>query len=217
MPLEYQVDGRRRRAALWVPPGYDPARRWPLVVFLHAYEERGDDEEHLAVGLAPTLARHPELYRALVLMPQCPADRVWVELDRPWAEGFPGAEHHVDAALNAALAEYPIDEARVSLTGCSMGGYAAFVHGSRRRGIYRAFAPICGGGEEEHARALAGAPLWAFHGDQDEVVPVDESRCMVAALRAAGGDPRYSELAGRGHEIWGEVYADPALAAFLAG
>lgn len=217
MPLEYEVDGRRRQAALWLPAGYDPARRWPLVVFLHAYEERGDDGEHLAVGLGPTLAARPELYPALVLMPQCPADRVWAALDRAWAQGFESAEHDVDAALAATLAAYPIDPARVALTGASMGGFATFVHGARRRGTYRAFAPLCGGGEPEHARALAGAPLWAFHGAEDEVVPVEESRRMVAAHRAAGGDARYTELPGRGHAIWDEVYVDPALAAFLVG
>ena len=55
MTLHFEVDGRARRAAVWMPPDAARHERWPLVVFLHAYEERGDDQEHLAVGIGPAL------------------------------------------------------------------------------------------------------------------------------------------------------------------
>ena len=77
MTLEFSIEGRLRRAPLWLPPGYDPSRRWPLLVFLHAYEERGDDFEHLAVGIGPALEERPDLYACLVLLPQCPREPVW--------------------------------------------------------------------------------------------------------------------------------------------
>ena len=51
-----------------------------------------------------------------------------------------------------------------------------------------------------------GVPVWAWHGDADDVVPVARSRRMIEAIRAAGGEPRYSELAGVGHDSWTPAY-----------
>ena len=36
----------------------------------------------------------------------------------------------------------------------------------------------------------------------DTVVPVARTRAMIEAIRAAGGQPKYSELAGVGHNSW---------------
>jgi predicted peptidase len=48
--------------------------------------------------------------------------------------------------------------------------------------------------------------VWAWHGDADDVVPVSRSRVMIEAIRAAGGSPRYTELAGVGHDSWTPAY-----------
>lgn len=219
MTIEFTVAGRRRRAPLWLPPGYDPARRWPLVVFLHAYEERGDDFEHLGVGIGPALDEHPELYSCIVLLPQCPRDLVWAVVDRPWAEGCGSAESHLDACIGAACARYPIDPARIALTGASMGGYGTFVYGARRAALFRAFGPVCGGGIPAEAAPLADAPVWIVHGTADDVVPVAESRVMVEAIRAHGGrgSLEFTEIDGAGHDVWNLAYRDPRFAAFLVG
>ncbi|HEU0016657.1 MAG TPA: prolyl oligopeptidase family serine peptidase, partial [Longimicrobium sp.] len=66
-----------------------------------------------------------------------------------------------------------------------------------------------------YARAIGRTPVWIFHGDADPVVPVDESRRMAAALRAAGGDVRYTELEGVGHNAWDPAYGDPAVPQWL--
>jgi len=36
---------------------------------------------------------------------------------------------------------------------------------------------------------FARFPLWIFHGDADQVIPVDISRRLVKALQHAGGNP----------------------------
>jgi predicted peptidase len=38
---------------------------------------------------------------------------------------------------------------------------------------------------------------------------------MIAALREAGGHPRYTEVAGRGHDVWTVAYRDPAVVRWL--
>jgi len=44
-------------------------------------------------------------------------------------------------------------------------------------------------------------PLWIAHGSEDSVVPVSQSREMVAALRKTGCDPIYHEARGIGHTM----------------
>jgi len=77
--------------------------------------------------------------------------------------------------------------------------------------------PICGWGEPETADALAHMPIWAWHGDADPVVPVDNTRKMADAIRAAGGTVRYTELPGVTHNSWDAAYGSPELIAWMLG
>ena len=59
------------------------------------------------------------------------------------------------------------------------------------------------------------APFLVVHGAQDDVVPIDQSRRLVAALRAAGVEVQYVELDDAGHDdlVWALV--GPPTIAFL--
>ena len=46
-------------------------------------------------------------------------------------------------------------------------------------------------------------------------MPVEESRKMVEALRAAGGDVKYTEYPGVGHNSRDKAYAEPELFPWL--
>jgi predicted peptidase len=74
---------------------------------------------------------------------------------------------------------------------------------------FAALAPVCGGGDEAQAGRLVGLPTWAWHGDADTAVPVERSRRMIAAIKAAGGMPRYTELKDVGHDSWHPAYNGP--------
>jgi hypothetical protein len=80
--------------------------------------------------------------------------------------------------------------------------------------------PICGGYDETQVAPLVGLPLWAFHAEDDPVVPVARTRDVIAALRRQGGHPRYTEYpasARHGHLSWIPAYADPALLPWMFG
>ena len=64
-------------------------------------------------------------------------------------------------------------------------------------------------GDDHSADKLVKVPVWAWHGDADNAVPVERSRKMIAAIKAAGGDPKYTELKGVGHDSWTKAYTDP--------
>jgi predicted peptidase len=75
----------------------------------------------------------------------------------------------------------------------------------------------CGGGDEATAAKLKGLPIWCFHGDADNAVPVERSRTMVEAVKAAGGTVQYTEYKGLGHDSWTPAYRDPATLDWLFG
>ena len=57
--------------------------------------------------------------------------------------------------------------------------------------------------------------MWIFHGGEDRTVPVEESRKMVKALKAAGANVTYTEYEGVGHNSWDDAYAEPDLMTWL--
>jgi predicted peptidase len=57
-------------------------------------------------------------------------------------------------------------------------------------------------------QGLAKLPIWAFHGDADPLVPVERPRDMIAAIKKAGGEPKYTEYKGVGHDAWTPTYRD---------
>ena len=210
------------RSQLLAPPAIEPGRRYPLVVFLHGAGERGRDNEKQLKYL-PTWMAEPALrerHPCFLLAPQCREDERWVDIS--WADkkstpqGPPTTDMlAVIAALNAVITAEPVDPGRIYLTGLSMGGYGSWDLAARQPERFAALLPICGGGDEATAPRLAKLPIWCFHGDADKVVPVERSRTMIAAVRAAGGDPKYSELPGVGHDSWTPAYRDPAVLDWL--
>ena len=57
--------------------------------------------------------------------------------------------------------------------------------------------------------------VWAFHGEEDKNVLVKLSRDMIEAIKQAGGNPRYTEFPGAGHDIWNRVKDTPGLLEWL--
>ena len=61
-------------------------------------------------------------------------------------------------------------------------------------------------------------PTLVVHGDHDQVVPVEQSRELVAALGRAGAEHAYVELPFANHgfdQVWGAVTTQSARAAVL--
>jgi predicted peptidase len=65
------------------------------------------------------------------------------------------------------------------------------------------------------AEKIGKTPAWVFHGADDKVVQVGESRQIVNALKANGGKVKYSEYAGVGHNVWMKALAEKELLPWL--
>ncbi len=183
---------------LYLPEGYDGGADWPLLLFLHGAGERGSDLAQVAVHGPPRLLREGRALPFIVASPQLPAGQYW----------HPGALH---ALLDDLAARYRVDEDRVYVSGLSMGGFGTWALAVDRPARFAAVAPVCGGGDPTAVCGIGALPVWAFHGAQDTVVPIERSEELVAALEACGGDVRFTVYPDAGHDAWTETYANPAL------
>lgn len=172
----------------------------PLVLFLHGAGERGDDNTSQLSTLPSLLAtsKWRENFTAFVLAPQCPPNS-------NWHREMPGLVSLLESWRNDAR----VDPRRIYVTGFSMGGYGTWHVAAAKPEWIAAAVPICGGGDPEHAHRLVAVPIWAVHGSDDSVVPTRQSTMMVDAIRKASGQPRYTELAGIGHNAWSTAYGNP--------
>jgi predicted peptidase len=206
-PLQYR---------LLKPKGYEPGKKYPLVLFLHGAGERGSDNtatlKHAAKNFAADSFRsqHP----AYIVIPQCPTERKWSEVD--WSKdesALPSqpsqSMQSVKELLDDMLENAGVDRNRVYITGLSMGGYGTWDAIARYPDFFAAAAPICGGGDPETVSRFRQLPVWCFHGARDSVVPVARSRSMVDALRAVGSPVRYTEYPEAEHDSWTETYSNP--------
>lgn len=200
-----EVDNRWHDYVVYVPRDYDPAKAWPVILFLHGRGERGSDGLlQTDVGLGRAIRRNPERLPAIAVFPQCPDTVHW-----------DGALDIAEAAFKQTLAEYHTDPSRYYLTGLSMGGYGTWIYGAQTADTWAALLPICGGGNVADAQRLAQVPIWAFHGADDTVVPPERSREMVAAVKAAGGTVHYTEYPETAHNAWDQAYGDPKVVKWL--
>ncbi|HOT89591.1 MAG TPA: prolyl oligopeptidase family serine peptidase, partial [Bacteroidales bacterium] len=104
---------------------------------------------------------------------------------------------------------------RIYITGISMGGFGTWDAISRWPKKFAAAVPVCGGADTSKADIIKDIPIWAFHGEKDQVVLTSRSRNMIQALKKAGGNPKYTEYPELGHNIWGNVYTNQELFIWL--
>ena len=195
----------------------------PLVIFLHGAGERGNDNymqlKHcIKYFLDDTVTSR---YPFLLMVPQCPNERRWVNTD--WS--LP--EHKMDsvstaemcgvmAVLDSLIDVGAVDSTRVYICGISMGGFGVWDALQRWPEKFTAAIPICGGGDPAYAEAMKDVPVYIFHGLQDGVVMPSRSIQMYEALRDAGNEEAilltYPKL---GHGCWDEAFSTLGLFRWL--
>lgn len=213
--------GKKLLYRLFRPAGMDEKQKYPLVLFLHGAGERGDDNQAQIRNGVRFFLQNQATFPCFLVAPQCPGKFQWV--DTPWGN----LKHTIPAQptepmqstielLPALQKEFAaIDPKRVYVTGLSMGGFGTWDLVSRFPRKFAAAVPICGGADEAQAPAIAKVPVWVFHGGADDVVKTVRSRNIVAALKAAGGSPKYTEYPGVGHGSWDQAYGEAELFPWL--
>lgn len=170
----------------------------PLILYLHGAGAIGDDnitqittkdaasfvteemqETHPCYVLAPQL---PERYTAAGESPA----------DEQSAKGW--TDEEVQEALMETIEEIAgtngnVDMDRIYITGHSMGALGVWGMIAAYPDVFAAAVPISGlwdGSVDD----LVDLPIWIFHGEKDEVVPVDCETMLRDRLEELGGNVR---------------------------
>jgi predicted peptidase len=206
----------------YLPPSYADEGTSPLLVFLHGFGENGDGSEFElplvpATGI-PQLISEDRWSLDMPFVILAPQHDTPVDPDTVPDEDFFRVEcdwvAEVEAFITYALAAYDVDPARVYLTGLSCGAYGAWMyvaeHGSSQ---IAAMVPIAGPADEAWERAdcaLGDVPIWAFHGEADDVVPLATAAEPMDLLSACPSPPlkevEFTVYPGVDHDSWTRTY-----------
>ena len=221
--------GDTLRYRILFPDGFDPTKKYPLIIVLHGAGERGNDNQaQLKNGSALFLKSDVrEQFPAIVVFPQCPANDFWSDVNvHPDSNGYKftfqtdAKPTKVMTALMAMVAEFLdkpfVNKHQVYIGGLSMGGMGTFEIIGREPNIFAAAFTICGGDNTLNARKYAKkVPLWIFHGAKDHTVSADHSIVMVDAIKAAGGNPKFTLYPNDDHDSWDDAFNEPQLLPWL--
>ena len=196
------------RYGLYKSAHYDTKKYYPLIVYLH--------------GSRDTVSRDMIYYQesiqkenpSFVLTPKCDEpDQGW---GNTWRDSHTTAMIKTLALVDSLTTIYPIDKNRLYLYGISMGGFGVFSTLAKEPGKFAAAYAICGGSDVKAAPRLLETPLWIFHGEKDDIVPVYLSRDLYKELiRLGGKKAKYTEYAGVKHNSWENVSKEKLLAGWL--
>ncbi|MCD6352449.1 MAG: prolyl oligopeptidase family serine peptidase [Armatimonadetes bacterium] len=208
-------DGSVQPYYLYLPPKFDPARKWPLIVFLHGYVPTISVLEPwiLPEDVCDVAGRNG----CLLLMPYGRRNT-----------DFQGVGE-VDVLETLALVEryYPVDRSRVYISGVSMGGMGAWNMAFRHPGLFAAATPIAGQTDMltwwqwprdqvapfkkwliewdnpvDLVMNAFGLPVFVQHGADDPLIPAEQSRAIVRLAENLGMKFKYYEYQGEGHFIY---------------
>ncbi len=177
--------------SLYVPEHWDRQASMPLVVALHGGHGHGRD--FLWSWLREARAR------GLLALAPTSRDRTWSIMGGQDVDAEP-----LRAMVESVAARYPVDPARVLLTGMSDGATYALVCGLRAGMPFTHLAPACGvlhpallaGGGLARAR---GRPIYLVHGALDWMFPIYTAHMAREALETAGARLVYREIADLSH------------------
>jgi phospholipase/carboxylesterase len=202
-------NGRDERGgfSLYVPEQSDGQRPMPLVVALHGGHGHGRD--FLWAWLREARSRE-----ALVLSPTS-RDRTWSIMGGDDVDAEP-----LRKMVDSVASRYPVDRARVLLTGMSDGATYALLCGLREGMPFTHLAPLWG---VLHPMLLAngdlarahGVPVYLVHGALDWMFPVHTARLARQALSAAGARLVYREVEDLSHTYPRDE--NPKILDWLAG
>jgi predicted peptidase len=191
------------------PRNYDPAKKYPVLIFLHGIGERGTDNEQ-QLGWHSDLFKQDsirEKYQAFIVLPQCPTTYYW--FDKQITENLKGL-------VGAIAEEYTIDSDRIYITGFSMGAYGTFAMVSQNPDMFAAAIAISGDGDAHRASVMAKTKWRIFAGKKDEVVPSDKSEKMAAALKKSGASVSFTLYPNANHSAtWTNAFSEPDFCSWI--
>ena len=202
------ADGVEYRYELYVPDDYDPARRYPVRVYLHGGVARPRRDE------AP-FWRNGEQYArddAIVVFPEGWGDAMWWQASQ--VENLAGM-------LNDIKRRYNVNENAVHLLGVSDGATGALYHGFKAPTPWAALLSFnghpgvlanqsTGVDGQMYVTNLRNRPIFAINGGQDRLYPVRSVGPLLQLFVDAGVRIAFTPKPEAGHNMrwWPEESAN---------
>lgn len=174
---------------LYMPSDYDTSgKTYPLVVWLHGGDQGGSDIEKVRRSGLPKLIEGGREFPFLVFSPQNPSEELLYPIEK------------VEAALAEVIDSHRVDRSRIYVIGYSRGAFGAWALAEQFPQRFAAVVPIAGGGNRHYlSRTNEKAAFWAFHGTDDDVIPLSDSVVLYERLKALKRNVRLSVLEGVDH------------------
>ena len=176
------------------PDGYEEGKKYPVLFMIHGAGTRGDDPRKLNDNPFFKIVDEFKNFPFVVIAPLCSANT--------WFDVYEKLKRFIVAQTNEPFA----DKNKIYAIGASMGGYAVWQLGMSMPDIFAAIVPICGGGMYWNCRRFINLPVWAFHGEKDTAVNVEESIRMVNAINSIGGNAKLTIYKDTFHDAWTPTY-----------
>ena len=200
-----------------LPADYETSdKTYPVIIFLHGASEQSDDTtaqninlvatwgppSYIEAGNDMTFTANGVTESFIVISPQ---------LQRGSTDGWEADYLH--DVVQHVMATYRVDPDRIGMTGLSMGGGYIWNYAVQHPNILAAIAPVSSGWPYNPymiRRVIADhLAAWAFHGEDDTVIPLEVPQEWQDSLVALGADPAplikvYPNV---GHNVWNRAYS----------
>ncbi len=177
-------------------------KKHPLVIWLHGAGEGGESNATQILGNRGGVAFVEEESQKIfdlpyVLAPQTPT--FWMQSFMVGKRELVGEKDYTPdlvKLIKTYIQENPeIDENRVYIGGCSMGGYQTFKTLVYAPDMFAAAFITCPAymPSEKELNTVKDIPIWLVHASDDTTVPVSNSRKSFEYLKELGSDVVYTE------------------------
>lgn len=194
----------------------------PLVIYLHGSGEAGIDNEkqmYAGTNIGPQYFASEEIQNiqnAYVLAPQTTPEIRWASVS---IDEYDFKTTPITPSMNSLLhlidnleKELKIDPKRIYIAGLSRGGQGVWNAAMNRPSKFAAIVPIAGSGSPKDIDLIKYIPTWVFHGNADDITPIEVSQNMVDALKKKNGNVKFTIVENGNHDSsWLEAHKNSEL------
>ncbi|MGL4997814.1 MAG: dienelactone hydrolase family protein [Cetobacterium sp.] len=194
----------------------------PLVIYLHGSGEAGVDNEkqmYSGTNIGPQYFASEEIQKiqnAYILAPQTTPEIRWASTG---IAEYDFKTTAVTSSMNVLLQlienlekDLKIDSKRIYIAGLSRGGQGVWNAAMNKPEKFAAIVPIAGSGSPKDIDLIKNIPAWVFHGNADDITPIEVSQNMVNALKEKNSNVKFTVVENGNHEsAWLEAHKNSEL------
>lgn len=198
MAYRSALDNSLQPYVVYIPEDYDPARKYPLLVYLHG----SASTERNIIGTKSI----PDGFIALGPKGRGPSN--WYSWD--------DAQVDIAEAIESVKSNFSIDDKNIVLAGFSMGGYGVYRTFYEHPETYSALVVFSGSPhirfgapegmslidftDEKNLESFKDIHVFIFHGARDKNVPFEDTEQFIEKLEGAGAHVEFYVEKDKGHE-----------------